>query len=159
MSDAIFRSLSEKEDNESSTADTSTKTRRLAPAFTLSRKDFSAVDRNVPVVQRKGLHSIYAIIDGNFIFSVPLCYAESFYYLPLKLFALSIISVIRFSRDDIMNLRRASRVLSSMVELPDVVSIPPLDPINFRQLEQEEVSLWLLLKDPSTAPTVMFHNK
>lgn len=48
--------------------------------------------------------------------------------------------VIRFSREDMLRLWRPSRILSVMTELPDIVSIPSLDPMSLRPLEQDEVS-------------------
>ena len=49
-------------------------------------------------------------------------------------------AVIRFSREDMLRLWRPSRILSVMTELPDIVSIPSLDPMSLRPLEQDEVS-------------------
>ena len=48
--------------------------------------------------------------------------------------------VIRFSREDMLRLWRPSRILSVMTELPDIVSIPSLDPMSLKPLEQDEVS-------------------
>ena len=48
--------------------------------------------------------------------------------------------MIRFSREDMLKLWKPSRILNSMIELPDIVSIPPLNPMSFQPLEQDEVN-------------------
>ena len=52
-------------------------------------------------------------------------------------------SVIRFTREEIMSRRKPSKVLASMLELHDILSIPPLDPVSFTTLDYDEVHrLW-----------------
>ena len=49
--------------------------------------------------------------------------------------------VIRFTKDEILSLRKPSKILSSMSEMLDVVSISILDPVCFTRLEPEDVLL------------------
>jgi hypothetical protein len=48
--------------------------------------------------------------------------------------------VTRFGRDELIKLRRPTKVLPAMVELLDILSIPPLDPVCFEPFEPEDVS-------------------
>ena len=51
--------------------------------------------------------------------------------------------VIRFTREEIMSRRKPSKVLPSMLDLHDILSIPPLDPVSFTTLDYDEVHrLW-----------------
>ena len=50
------------------------------------------------------------------------------------------LTVIRFTREEILALRKASKVLSSMTEFPDIISVTALGPETLRPLEQDEVS-------------------
>jgi hypothetical protein len=47
--------------------------------------------------------------------------------------------VIRFNRDELLKLRRPTKVLPAMIELLDVVSIPPLEPVCSEPFEAEDV--------------------
>lgn len=65
-----------------------------------------------------------------------------FYFLFPIFYLLSSIflSVIRFTREEILALRKVSKVLSSMTEFPDIISVTSLGPETLRPLEQDEVS-------------------
>jgi hypothetical protein len=68
-----------------------------------------------------------------------------FYILSPPFFLLYVfLSVIRFTREEILALRKVSNVLSSMTEFPDIISVTPLGPETLRPLEQDEVSAAVL---------------
>ena len=48
-------------------------------------------------------------------------------------------AVIRFTREEILGLRRASKALSTMAEFADILSAHALSPESLRPLDQDEV--------------------
>jgi hypothetical protein len=67
--------------------------------------------------------------------------------LPFILLPVLNVAVIRFTREEIMSRRKPSKVLASMMDLHDVLSVPPLDPVSFTPLDHDEVyRLWHLDK-------------
>ena len=63
----------------------------------------------------------------------------------LFLHLLAFCSVIRFTREEILALRKTSKVLSSMTEFPDIISVTALGPETLRPLEQDEVSIFTFI--------------
>ena len=52
--------------------------------------------------------------------------------------------VIRFTRDEVLSLRKKTKVLQDMVQYSDIVSVAPLDPASLHPITSEEVRLLLL---------------
>ena len=48
-------------------------------------------------------------------------------------------AVIRFTREQLISLRKDSRLLPSMATMPDIVSHETLSPVCFSRLEPEDV--------------------
>lgn len=125
--------------------------RRLAPSHQLSHKDLGAdsprskaTSQELAASKKKGRGG--SQITGNVGFG-PL-YIWNVIIFCDNLLLPSCVSplctaVVRFTREEIMCRRKPSKVLSTMMELHDILSIPPLDPVSFVALDHDEVyRLW-----------------
>jgi len=52
--------------------------------------------------------------------------------------------VIRFTREQLIALRKSSGILPSMTVMTEISSVDQLDPVCFTKLEPEDVTLFLL---------------
>lgn len=53
--------------------------------------------------------------------------------------------VIRFTKDDMLALRKSSKMLSCMSDMLEVVSLTALEPVCYERLEPEDVSSLCLI--------------
>lgn len=111
------------------TVQSSTKTRRLVPQFSLTRQDMGA-DNNrgtkapPEIVKKKGMLQLYLyfvlVMKNDFFAS----------------------TVVRFTKEELLELRKpANKILPSMSDMLEILSLTTMDPVCFEKLEPEDVRL------------------
>jgi hypothetical protein len=48
--------------------------------------------------------------------------------------------VIRFNKDELLGLRKVTKVLEALKDIPDIISIQALEPLTIEAFETEDVS-------------------
>lgn len=52
--------------------------------------------------------------------------------------------MIRFTKEEMMTFRQPAKILSSMTEMAEVISLDRLNPVCFERFEPEDVSISIL---------------